>query len=47
MRLVHVATGVALHSHRRSDPQLTAGQQEVTGFDGRDGNDWWTVLEVR
>ena len=47
VRLVHVATGVALHSHRASDPQLTAGQQEVTGFAGRDGNDWWSLLEVR
>lgn len=47
VRLVHVGTGVSLHSHRRTDPQLTAGQQEVTGFTGRDGNDWWTVLEVR
>jgi len=47
LRLVHVATGVALHSHHRSDPRLTSGQDEVTGFGGRDQNDWWTVLEVR
>jgi hypothetical protein len=47
VRLVHVATGAALHSHHRSDPRLTSGQDEVTGFDGRDQNDWWTVLEVR
>ncbi|GIG21425.1 hypothetical protein Cch01nite_21490 [Cellulomonas chitinilytica] len=47
VRLVHVATGAALHSHRESDPRLTSGQDEVTGFDGRDQNDWWTVLEVR
>jgi hypothetical protein len=47
VRLEHVATGAALHSHRRSDARLTSGQDEVTGFDGRDQNDWWTVLEVR
>ncbi|MGY4645178.1 MIR domain-containing protein [Cellulomonas sp. URHB0016] len=47
LRLVHVATGRALHSHHRSDARLTSGQDEVTGFDGRDQNDWWTVLEVR
>ncbi|GEL93898.1 hypothetical protein [Cellulomonas composti] len=46
VRLVHVSTGVALHSHLRSDPALTFGRQEVTGFAGRDDNDWWTVLEL-
>lgn len=46
VRLVHVATDAALHSHRASDPRLTAGQQEVTGFRERDVNDWWTVLEL-
>ena len=43
---MHVATGAALHSHRASDPRLTAGQQEVTGYADRDVNDWWTVLEL-
>lgn len=48
VRLVHVATGVALHSHAgASHDRWTSGQQEVTGFPGRDNNDWWTVLEVR
>jgi hypothetical protein len=46
VRLIHVATDVALHSHRASDPRLTAGQQEVTGYPSRDVNDWWTVLEL-
>ena len=46
VRLVHVATDAALHSHRATDPRLTAGQQEVTGFRKRDVNDWWTVLEL-
>ena len=32
VRLVHVATDAALHSHHASDPRLTAGQQEVTGL---------------
>ena len=48
LRLVHVATNHALHSHAGpSHPQHTAGQQEVTGFSGRDDNDWWAVLEIR
>ncbi len=47
IRLVHVATGAALHSHRRSDGRLTGGEHEVTGFPERDDNDWWTVLELR
>ena len=46
VRLVHVATGAALHSHLRSSA-ATGGRQEVTGFAERDTNDWWTVLEVR
>jgi len=46
VRLVHVATNAALHSHRASDARLTAGQQEVTGYAKRDVNDWWTVLEL-
>lgn len=43
VRLVHVRTGAALHSHRK---RLPDGQHEVTGFAGRDDNDWWTVLQV-
>lgn len=44
LRLIHVATNFALHSHRGwSHPQWTDGQQEVTGFEGRDGNDLWTA----
>jgi hypothetical protein len=48
LRLVHVPTNQALHSHLGwSHPQWTMGQQEVTGFGGRDGNDWWLLLEIR
>ncbi|QIZ08330.1 hypothetical protein HFZ78_17705 [Priestia megaterium] len=48
VRLVHLNTNHTLHSHRgHSHPQWTAGQQEVTGFDGRDDNDWWWLLEIR
>ncbi len=47
IRLVHVPTNGALHSHERSDERLTGGRQEVTAFAGRDDNDWWTVLELR
>ena len=46
VRLVHRLTNVALHSHLgyRHD-QWTAGQQEATGYAGRDDNDWWWLLE--
>lgn len=48
VRLIHVATNHALHSHRgHSHPTWTAGQQEVTAFAGRDVNDWWWLLETR
>ena len=46
LRLVHVNTGCTLHSHAWwSHPTYTAGQQEVTGFVGRDDNDWWYLFE--
>lgn len=41
VRLVHVTSGAALHSHAHP---LAPGQNEVTGFAGRDQNDWWSVL---
>lgn len=43
LRLIHVNTNHALHSHSVRYVQ----QQEVTGFGSRDDNDWWTLLEVR
>jgi endonuclease/exonuclease/phosphatase family metal-dependent hydrolase len=47
VKFVHGATNVALHSHYGfNHPQWTQGQQEVTGFRGRDDNDWWYVSEV-
>lgn len=47
-RFIHVGTNHALHSHEGfSHPQWTRGQQEVTGFSGRDENDWWILHEVR
>ncbi|WP_426593312.1 hypothetical protein ACPPVS_16485 [Cellulomonas sp. McL0617] len=46
VRLVHVPSGTFLHSHKGSDPVLTAGQQEVTTIPGRDPDGWWTVLEL-
>lgn len=46
-RLIHVLTDHALHSHAGySHPQWTMGQQEVTGFVGRDDNDLWFALDV-
>lgn len=42
IRIRHVATGHALHSHLIN---YTTGshQQEVTCFESRDDNDWWIV----
>jgi hypothetical protein len=48
IRLIHVNTNHALHSHAGwSHPDWTAGQQEVTGFGGRDDNDWWVMTEIK
>jgi hypothetical protein len=48
VRLIHLNTNHALHSHGGfSHPSWTAGQQEVTGFAGRDDNDWWSLFEIR
>ncbi|MFI9811695.1 C1 family peptidase [Saccharothrix variisporea] len=42
VRLVHLPTEHALHSHLgHAHPEWTLGQQEVTAFRGRDGNDLW------
>jgi hypothetical protein len=47
-RLIHVNTNHALHSHFGFEHAAwTMNQQEVTGFSGRDDNDWWTIAEVR
>jgi hypothetical protein len=46
VRLIHVSTNHALHSHEPfTHPTYTAGQQEVTGFSARDDNDWWYLFE--
>jgi hypothetical protein len=46
MRLIHLNTDQALHSHLGlSDERNTAGQQEVTCFSGRDNNDMWAVFQ--
>lgn len=48
LRLIHEATNRTLHSHSgHAHSAWTAGQQEVTCFDGRDDNDWWSLLELR
>lgn len=46
VRLIHVTTNVALHSHAISHDTLPPGQQEVTGYSGRDDNDFWTATAV-
>jgi hypothetical protein len=48
IRLIHVNTNCALHSHSgHSHAQLTVGQQEVTAYKNRDDNDWWSAFEVK
>jgi hypothetical protein len=45
-RLFHTTTSYALHSHPASDPKVIFGQQEVTGYTGRDYNDEWIIEAV-
>jgi C1A family cysteine protease len=48
VRLIHVATHHALHSHGGfSDPVTTSDQQEVTCFSERDDNDLWFASDFR
>jgi dolichyl-phosphate-mannose--protein O-mannosyl transferase len=48
LRLIHVASNHALHSHAGwSHPDWTTGQQEVTCLRGRDDNELWILSEVR
>lgn len=48
VRLIHIGTDHALHSHAGfSHPVWTVGQQEVTGFPGRDINDLWSASDFR
>ncbi len=47
IRLVHVATSAALHSHNIPGGLLSEKQQEVTGYSGRDLNDFWTAGYAR
>ncbi|QSQ20792.1 endonuclease/exonuclease/phosphatase family protein [Pyxidicoccus parkwayensis] len=45
VRLIHVGTNYALHSHHGfKHPDWTRNQQEVTCYNGRDENDWWSVF---
>ena len=47
IRLIHLDTGLALHSHENhSKSEYTAFQQEVTCFDGRDDNDFWKIYQA-
>ena len=47
IRLVHVASSCALHSHSgHRHKQFTACQQEVTCFPDRDDNDIWFAIKV-
>lgn len=42
-RLRHIMTGKYLHSHNNFSAPITQGQQEVTGWQGKDNNDIWRV----
>jgi dolichyl-phosphate-mannose--protein O-mannosyl transferase len=44
--LIHVATDKTLHSHPETLPSPMSGQQEVTCFQHRDGNDHWKVEAI-
>ncbi|WP_164017866.1 MIR domain-containing protein [Pyxidicoccus trucidator] len=47
VRLIHIGTNHALHSHHgHAHPEWTRSQQEVTCYDGRDENDWWSVFSA-
>ena len=45
--MIHVVTNVALHSHNVQGGMLSDLQQEVTGYTGRDYNDFWTAQIAR
>lgn len=45
IRLQHVGTGRALHSHLHRSP--LSGQQEVSGFDKEDTGDVWIVETLK
>lgn len=47
VKLIHVSSGRALHSHGDRFAVLLSLHQEVTGFQDRDDNDWWSVCEIR
>lgn len=46
VRLIHVNTGAALHSHPTAPEEYTAYQQEVTGYSDRDENDLWIAVRT-
>jgi hypothetical protein len=43
IKLVHVATNHALHAHSF---KLITGEGEVTGYSGRDTNDFWIIEDI-
>jgi dolichyl-phosphate-mannose--protein O-mannosyl transferase len=47
IRLIHVLTNSALHSHAGASSPYTSGQQEVTSFPARDANDFWIAEKIR
>eukprot|EP00930_Biecheleria_cincta_P056205 TRINITY_DN4236_c0_g3_i1.p1 TRINITY_DN4236_c0_g3~~TRINITY_DN4236_c0_g3_i1.p1 ORF type:complete len:718 (+),score=104.52 TRINITY_DN4236_c0_g3_i1:184-2337(+) len=46
LRLIHVATNHALHSHPIQYPSECFNQQEITCYAGRDRNDLWIPCDV-
>jgi dolichyl-phosphate-mannose--protein O-mannosyl transferase len=48
LKLIHVKTGKALHSHRgKAHMEYTAGQQEVTCYGSGDQNDYWEAVRAK
>jgi|GEM_PF-2593548 TolB-like protein len=45
-QLVHVVTGMRLHSHRGFSNSFTENMQEVTAFQGQDENNGWYACAV-
>jgi len=47
IRLIHSRTKVALHSHPVGDKEYTSDQQEITGFNKRNEDDFWVAEIVK
>lgn len=47
IRIINAYDNMALHSHlSKYSNESVSKYNEVTGFQGRDDNDWWEVVKV-